>query len=70
MPGRRGEGIGHELLAGLLERAEAEGFPALSASVQKNHPEVSIFEQAGFVTVGEDEQSLTMRRRSPRDTAQ
>src|SRR4029079_4749641 len=62
VPGRRGEGIGHELLAGLLERAEAQGFPALSASVQKNHPEVSIFEQAGFVSVGEDDNSLTMRR--------
>ena len=27
VPGRRGEGIGHELLAGLLERAEAAGYP-------------------------------------------
>ena len=62
VPGRRGEGIGHELLAGLIERAEAAGYPALSASVQKDHPEVGIFEQAGFETVVETEQSLTMRR--------
>ena len=62
VPGRRGEGIGHELLAGLLERAQVAGYPALSASVQRHHPEVGIFEQAGFETVGETEQALTMRR--------
>jgi L-amino acid N-acyltransferase YncA len=62
VPGRRGEGIGHELLGGLIQRAEVAGYPALSASVQKDHPEVGIFEQSGFETVVETEQSLTMRR--------
>ena len=62
MPGRRGEGIGHELLNGLIQRAGADGYPALSASVQKDHPEVGIFRESGFETVGETEQSLTMRR--------
>jgi L-amino acid N-acyltransferase YncA len=62
VPGRRGEGIGHKLLEGLIERAEAGGFPALSASVHRHHPEVGIFEQAGFETVGETDQALTMRR--------
>jgi ribosomal protein S18 acetylase RimI-like enzyme len=62
VPGRRGEGIGHELMHGLIERAEAEGYPALSASVRKNHPEVEIFRDIGFETVSESEQALTMRR--------
>ena len=62
VPSRRGEGIGHELLNGLIERAEAAGFPGLSASVQKDHPEVGIFREARFETVEETEQSLTMRR--------
>jgi GNAT superfamily N-acetyltransferase len=62
VPGRRGEGIGHELLHGLIARAEADGYPALSASVQRNHPEVHIFEETGFEPVAGTEHSLTMRR--------
>ena len=62
VPGRRGEGIGKELLHSLVERAQADGHPALSASVQKNHPEVKTFEREGFETVGETESTLTMRR--------
>ncbi len=62
VPGRRGEGIGQELLHALVERAQADGFPALSASVERNHPEVHIFEREGFETVVEGEHTLTMRR--------
>ena len=62
VPSRRGEGIGQELLHDLLERARADGYPALSASVERNHPEVHIFEREGFETVGESEDTLTMRR--------
>jgi GNAT superfamily N-acetyltransferase len=62
VPGRRGEGIGQTLLRGLLARAQTDGYPALSASVERNHPEVSVFEHEGFVTVGGSEQALTMRR--------
>jgi GNAT superfamily N-acetyltransferase len=65
VPGRRGEGIGHELLQGLLDRARAAGYPALSASVRRNHPEVGIFEDTGFETVRESEHALTMRRAFP-----
>jgi L-amino acid N-acyltransferase YncA len=61
VPGRRGEGIGQELLRGLVERARADGHPGLCASVEKNHPEVRLFEQAGFEVVGETEDTLTMR---------
>jgi GNAT superfamily N-acetyltransferase len=62
VPGRRGEGIGHELLRALVERAGSEGFPGLSASIQRSHPEVSLFEQEGFETVVEGEHTVTLRR--------
>jgi GNAT superfamily N-acetyltransferase len=62
VPGRRGEGIGQKLLRALVERAQADGYPALSASVEQSHPEVHIFEREGFGTVGESEFTLTMRR--------
>jgi GNAT superfamily N-acetyltransferase len=62
VPGRRREGIGQALLAGLIERARLDGYPALSASVQKDHPEVGIFEDSGFEQVGESEHTVTLRR--------
>jgi GNAT superfamily N-acetyltransferase len=61
VPGRRGEGIGQELLAGLLERARGAGHQAVSVSVEKDHPEVQIYEQAGFEQVRETEHALIMR---------
>ena len=61
VPGRRGEGIGHELLRGLLERAHAEGFEALSASVERLNPDVEIFTKEGFEPVAEGEHTVTMR---------
>jgi GNAT superfamily N-acetyltransferase len=62
VPGRRGEGIGKELLYGLFERAQADGYGAISAAVQKDHPEVRGFENEGFETVSESDDTLTMRR--------
>src|SRR4051795_13648410 len=59
VPGRRGEGIGHELLRGLVERAESEGYPGLSASIERTNPELGIFANEGFETVGESELALT-----------
>ena len=62
VPGRRGEGIGQELLHALVERAQADGYPARSASMERSHPEVHIFEREDFETVSESEQTLTMQR--------
>jgi len=62
VPGRRGEGIGHELLRRLIDRGRAEGYQALSASIERSNAEVSIFAQEGFETVGESDLALTMRR--------
>jgi len=60
VPGRRGQGIGQELLRGLIDRASAEGFSALSAAVQRDHPEVHAFETLGFEMVDDSENTLKM----------
>ena len=62
VPGRRGEGVGHSLLRDLLARAEDDGHPALSASVERNHPDLRIFEREGFVAVDDAGDAVTMRR--------
>ena len=49
MPNRRGRGIGEALLEALTERARADGYPALSLSVERgNEPLVSFYEGHGF----------------------
>ena len=64
VPSRRGRGIGESLLEALCERARADGFGALSLSVERENPAlVSFYEEHGFgVTENGDEDSLTMRR--------
>jgi GNAT superfamily N-acetyltransferase len=61
VPGRRGEGIGQELVRGLVARARAAGYPGVSTSVQKDHPEVAFYEQEGFEAVSESEHTVTLR---------
>jgi ribosomal protein S18 acetylase RimI-like enzyme len=60
VPSRRGKGFGHELMTGLLERARRAGYDALSLSVAKTSPAVSLYERYGFRTVGESDDALTM----------
>lgn len=64
VPNRRGRGIGEALLEALVERARADGYSALSLSVERENPVlVSFYEQHGFSVLGNgDEHSLTMRR--------
>jgi L-amino acid N-acyltransferase YncA len=62
VPTRQGEGIGIELLRGLLDRARADAYRAVSVSVEKNHPEVALFEGEGFEQVGETTHAVVMRR--------
>ena len=38
VPSKRGSGLGSDLLDALLERARAEGFDAISLSVEKDNP--------------------------------
>jgi GNAT superfamily N-acetyltransferase len=62
VPSRQGQGIGQLLLAGLVERAQADAYRGLSVSVEKSHPEVAVYEAAGFEQVAESGHALTMRR--------
>src|SRR6185437_13747329 len=62
LPSRQGQGIGQLLLAGLVERAQADAYRGLSVSVEKSHPEVAVYEAAGFEQVAESGHALTMRR--------
>jgi ribosomal protein S18 acetylase RimI-like enzyme len=60
VPSRRGKGFGHELMTGLLERAHRAGYDALSLSVAKDSPAVSLYERYGFRAVAEPDDALTM----------
>ena len=64
VPSRRGRGIGEALIEALSERARADGFTALSLSVERGNEALATFYgQHGFAVFGEgDEYSVTMRR--------
>jgi len=57
----RGRGVGSALLAALVERARADGVPALSLSVENGNPASRFYERAGFRHVGRDGDAWTMR---------
>ncbi len=61
VPSRRGRGFGHELLQALMDQALADGFAALSLSVDNGNPSVKLYERYGFVTVHEEGGASTMR---------
>jgi len=61
VPSRQGEGIGQELLRGLLERAKTDAYRAVAVSVEKNHPEVALYEAEGFEQVGETDHAVVLR---------
>lgn len=44
----RGEGVGGELVANLLERARAQGYRAMSLSVDRLNPAISLYQRLGF----------------------
>jgi GNAT superfamily N-acetyltransferase len=62
VPSRQGQGIGQDILRGLLDQARADGHAAVSVSVERNHPEVEAYAAQGFEPVREDGNTLTMRR--------
>jgi ribosomal protein S18 acetylase RimI-like enzyme len=62
VPSRRRHGVGQELLDALLEKARAEGYRAVSLSVEQGSPAVGFYERNGFERVTEDEGAVTMRR--------
>ena len=61
VPSARGKGIGSALLDALLARARADGYPAISLSVDRNNAgAIELYERYGFTRVSEDADSLTM----------
>ena len=61
VPSKRGSGLGSELLDALLERARADGYGAISLSVEQGSPAIGLYERHGFSQVGEDDGGVTMR---------
>ena len=61
VPSRRGSGLGSELLEALLAQARADGYEALSLSVEKDNPAVGLYQRYGFVPVREEDGAVTMR---------
>lgn len=58
----RGQGIGRALLRGLIAQAQADGFAALSLSVEPENFSRALYESEGFVKVGENGGAWTMAR--------
>ena len=44
-----------------MERAREDGYAAISLSVEKDNPAVSLYERHGFERVSEDDGAYTMR---------
>lgn len=61
VPERRGGGIGGRLIQTALEHATREAVPAVSLSVAADNPAIRLYERHGFVQVGFDGHSYTMR---------
>jgi ribosomal protein S18 acetylase RimI-like enzyme len=62
VPSRRRHGVGQELLDALLEKARAEGYTAVSLSVEENSRAVAFYERNGFERVRESAGGVVMRR--------
>ena len=61
VPSKRGSGLGSELLDALMARAREDGYAAISLSVEKDNPALSLYERHGFERVSEDDGAYTMR---------
>jgi GNAT superfamily N-acetyltransferase len=62
VPTKQGQGIGEQLLHALLERAKADGYAAISASVHRGQEDAENLTARGFEQVREDGETLTLRR--------
>jgi GNAT superfamily N-acetyltransferase len=59
VPGRRGGGLGGELMQALLERARRDGYGSISLSAQKGM--TKLYERYGFAAVQEKDGTVTMK---------
>ncbi len=65
-PEARGQGLGHRLIDGLLDRAHAGGVPQLCLSVRTtNAAAVKVYEDCGFVAVELDGDGLHLSMAAP-----
>ena len=60
VPGRRGSGLGGQLLDALLERARDEGHTAISLSAEAEN--TKLYERHGFQPVEQKDGTVTMRK--------
>jgi len=58
VPSHRGKGAGKELLEALLDRARADGYPAVSLSASPD--QTPYYERFGFEVVARDAHAVTM----------
>jgi ribosomal protein S18 acetylase RimI-like enzyme len=61
VPSRRGSGLGSELLEALLARARADGYRAVSLSVEKGNPAIGLYERYGFEQIRDEDGGVTMK---------
>jgi ribosomal protein S18 acetylase RimI-like enzyme len=62
VPNARGKGVGSALLGSLLDQARADGYDAVSLSVDRhNEGAIALYEQYGFGQVEETVDSFTLR---------
>jgi GNAT superfamily N-acetyltransferase len=62
VPTRQDEGIGAQLVTALLERARADGYGAVSVSVERGDPDEARFTALGFEEFRAQGKTLTLRR--------
>jgi ribosomal protein S18 acetylase RimI-like enzyme len=60
VPSKRGSGLGSDLLDALLARARADGYRAISLSVERESPAVGLYERHGFTRLREEDGAVTM----------
>lgn len=61
VPSKRGSGLGSELLDALVARARADGYDALSLSVEQGSPAIGLYARHGFAEIAQDDGAVTMR---------
>ena len=62
VPNARGKGVGSALLVSLLDRARADGYDAVSLSVDRhNEGAIALYKQYGFSQLEETPESFTLR---------
>ncbi len=59
---RRHEGIGRQLLVGLIDASIAQGYSAMSLSVSEANPARGLYESAGFALIEKQGTSWTLVR--------